>query len=325
MLSDPQKRKIFDQFGSEGLRAGGGGGNGGGGGFSGFPGGFPGGGGGGGSGFHFSDPNELFSRMFGGGAGGAFSSPFGDLGGMGGNPFGASMFSGMGGGGGGQNGMFGPMGGMGGMGGRAAAGGGGMGGPAKRHSSAAQSSKRHATEAEVVQRPLPVTLEDLFTGTKKKLKINRRVLQDADGSVRQEHEVVEIDVKPGWKAGTKITFAGKGDRVISGAPAQTIQFVLEEKPHARFTRSGNDLTETVRVSLRQALSGIDKSTVGIDGQTIRIQLPSATPQTVKRLVGHGMPKKGGGRGDLNIRFDINFPALRQEDRAKIDAILATYK
>lgn len=101
VLSDSNKRAIYDDYGEEGLKAGGGapppgaggfagGFPGGGGGFPGGAGGFPGGasfsfgggmpgGGGRGGGFAASDPNDIFASLFGGAMGGG--SPFGGMGG----------------------------------------------------------------------------------------------------------------------------------------------------------------------------------------------------------------------------------------------------
>ncbi|CAM9355383.1 unnamed protein product [Ectocarpus sp. 8 AP-2014] len=112
VLSDAEKRSIYDQFGEEGLKHGAGGGDGGaggfpgggGGGFHGF-GGFPGqGGGGGGQRFHFEagDAHRTFEQFFatgtpGGGGGGNIFDEF--FGGGGGGGFGGGGFGGGGGGG----------------------------------------------------------------------------------------------------------------------------------------------------------------------------------------------------------------------------------
>lgn len=68
------------------------------------------------------------------------------------------------------------------------------------------------------------------------------------------HTHTQVEVKPGWKAGTRITFPGKGDE-RPGRPADDVVFVLKEAPHPRFTRSGNDLHTTVKVPLVTALTG----------------------------------------------------------------------
>ena len=49
-----------------------------------------------------------------------------------------------------------------------------------------------------------VTLEEIYNGCVKKMKISRRVMQ-ADGSPKKEDKYVSISVKPGWKSGTKVT------------------------------------------------------------------------------------------------------------------------
>ena len=56
----------------------------------------------------------------------------------------------------------------------------------------------------------------------------------------------EINVQPGWKDGTKITFEGEGDDVHPGSviPADII-FTLQTKPHDRFEREGDDLIHKV--------------------------------------------------------------------------------
>lgn len=218
ILSDPQKRKLYDQYGLEFILRGGqqappDAGPGGAGGFpGGMPGGFsgfnmPGGGtfhfssSGGPSPFEFHDANDTFKNF-------AqetndpdiFSAFFSNLGGMGGMP-------GMGG-----------MGGMGGMPGMGGAGGGsrrGRGGPQRRQ-----------PEVTTVERELPISLEDLYSGVHKKLKIKRKTYDPMTGQKSFEDKILSFDIKPGLKAGSKIKFAGVGDQEENSS--QDLHFIISE-------------------------------------------------------------------------------------------------
>ena len=95
-----------------------------------------------------------------------------------------------------------------------------------------------------------VTLEEILHGTTKKMKIKRRVLNPDGRSTRSEETVLAIDVKPGWKEGTKVTFPREGDQGPDHIPADIV-FVIKDKPHTTFTRNGSDLKYTAKISLRQ--------------------------------------------------------------------------
>uniref|UniRef100_A0A0G4FG16 Protein kinase domain-containing protein n=1 Tax=Chromera velia CCMP2878 TaxID=1169474 RepID=A0A0G4FG16_9ALVE len=83
------------------------------------------------------------------------------------------------------------------------------------------------------------------SGKTKKLKVIRRRFEGF--SPFQESTLLHIEIVPGWKAGTKITFAGEGDVDVPGGVPRDIVFVLKEKPHARFQRVGDDLHARVPV------------------------------------------------------------------------------
>ncbi|CAH6719978.1 protein Sis1p [[Candida] jaroonii] len=254
----------------------------------------------------------------------AGGSGFGGMGGQGGNPFGGgfhsggfsqndafNIFSQMGGfgmddGGFGGGSPFGGMGGMpGGMGGMPGGFGGGMGGGRKR------------PEPDTVTMPLAVSLEDLFTGATKKLKINRK----NQNGIR-ESKVLEVGVRPGWKAGTKITFKNEGDWQSECQARQTIQFVLEEKPHPVFTRDGNDLKVTIPLSFKESLCGFDKEIQTIDGRRIPLSRSSPIqPTSVNTYPGLGMPisKTPSQRGDFHIAYKVDFPhSLTMEQKQMIN-------
>lgn len=93
----------------------------------------------------------------------------------------------------------------------------------------------------------------------------------------EEANTLEISVKPGWKAGTRVKFAGAGHE--TGTSSQDMVFVVEEKPHAVFKREGDDLVMVVKVPLVDALSGptppatFTRTAKTLDGRTVRYDLP----------------------------------------------------
>lgn len=117
-------------------------------------------------------------------------------------------------------------------------------------------------------------------------------------------------MKPGWKAGTKITFPKEGDQGRNRIPADVV-FVLRDKPHAVFKREGSDLKYTVRIALKQALCGctVEVPTLSGDKRTLNFNDEVIKPTTVKRIQGGGLPfpKEPSRRGDLLVTFDIVFP------------------
>lgn len=311
VLSDPEKRKIYDQYGLEFLLRGGtapppgaeDGGFAGGfpGGFGGMP--FGGGGGGGGtrtftfnmggggpgaSGFSFGDPNDIFANFAKSGGGGSFGDDD-DI---------FSLFSGLGGARPGAR----SSGGMPGM----------------------RSSMRPRTpEVTVVERPLPVTLEELFKGTHKKMKIKRKTF-DASGKRKDEDKILEMDLKPGLKAGSKIKFQGVGDQEEGGT--QDLHFIVTEKPHPTLRRDGDDLRTTIELDLKEALTGWKRNVTTIDGKQLSVSGSGPTaPGYEERYPGLGMPlpKKPSERGNFIVEVKVNFPkSLTAAQKAKIREALS---
>eukprot|EP00455_Lapot_gusevi_P019272 TRINITY_DN20688_c0_g1_i1.p1 TRINITY_DN20688_c0_g1~~TRINITY_DN20688_c0_g1_i1.p1 ORF type:complete len:183 (+),score=20.97 TRINITY_DN20688_c0_g1_i1:52-549(+) len=101
---------------------------------------------------------------------------------------------------------------------------------------------------------LNVTLEDIYTSATKKMKITRKVFNETTRQLENHSKILEIALKPHWKTGTKITFAKEGDQEPGVVPADVV-FVLEEKPHPRFTRDGSNLIHKRTINLSEALLG----------------------------------------------------------------------
>lgn len=100
-----------------------------------------------------------------------------------------------------------------------------------------------------MEHDLYVTLEEIYHGCVKKMKISRRV-QQPDGIAKKEDKYVSISIKPGWKSGTKVTFQKEGDQSPGKIPADIV-FIIRDKPHAMFKREGSDLRYTARLTLKQ--------------------------------------------------------------------------
>lgn len=111
---------------------------------------------------------------------------------------------------------------------RSATSGGGGGTRRARNSGAESVRPRRPDTPEVttVERPLPLTLEELFRGCHKKMKIKRKAFDDVTGKRTTQDKVLEMDIKPGLKKGSKIKFKGVGDQEEGGQ--QDLHFVIEE-------------------------------------------------------------------------------------------------
>lgn len=160
-----------------------------------------------------------------------------------------------------------------------------------------------------IEHDLHVTLEDIDRGCVKKMKISRMIMGQ-DGKARKDEKVLDITVKPGWKAGTKITFQREGDVMPGKIPADIV-FYIRDKPHPTFKREASDIRYTAKVTLRQALCGVTVRVPTLNGDPLTLNTANEVikPNTVKRIQGRGLPfpKEPSRRGDLLVAFEIQFP------------------
>ena len=288
VLNDPEKRQIYDTYGEEGLKGGpppGSGGNG----FSGFN--------SNGSTFQtftFSsgDAFETFSRAFGNDAG------FGGFGNM------SDLFGGMHGVNGHrrQNSSFGSFPGF-----------QSSGEPMDFEFSNpgfGASSKRAKIQDPPITKDLYLSLEEIATGCTKRIKITRQVLNEDQRTTRPEEKILTIDVKKGWKAGTKITFPNEGDEKV-GRLAADIIFIIRDKHNDYLTRdSSNNLIFNAKISLRDALCGGSIVIPLLHGFTRTVSWQEViNPGATKYISGEGLPlpKQPSRKGDLIVKFDVIFP------------------
>ncbi|KAF0473741.1 dnaJ-like subfamily B member 13-like [Gigaspora margarita] len=278
VLSDKNKRQIYDTYGEEGLKgapppdAGGQ--------FSGFQGfqGFPGGGptftfrtGGFGGGFTPTDPTSIFNQFF---------SQYGsddDL---------FSQFS------------------------RGRSTGGDFGDIFGR-------SRGESRGPSEVKHHLSFTLEELYKGVTKKLKVSRKLYDSASGRQIPTDKIIEVNVRPGLKAGSKFRYSKAGDELPNGE-TQDIVVVVNEKPHPVFTRDNDDLRIILKISLLEALVGFKNNIQTLDGRSLPLSSNSIIkPGQEQRVPNEGMPTKDPTKkGDLIIKYDVIFPSKLSDSKKK---------
>ncbi|GJP50270.1 hypothetical protein CLOM_g9408 [Closterium sp. NIES-68] len=159
-----------------------------------------------------------------------------------------------------------------------------------------------------VENRLVCSLEELYSGSTRKMKISRNIV-DTTGKITPVEEILTINVKPGWKKGTRITFPEKGNEQPGLVPADLV-FVIEEKQHEVFKREGIDLVCTQKISLADALLDYTLNLTTLDGRQLSVPLSEVIhPGYEKVIPREGMPgKEFGKRGNLRIRFDVRFPS-----------------
>jgi len=308
VLKDEKKRRIYDQVGEDGLTNSGGGG-----------------GGGAGPQFNFNSRNNPFGN---GNQGFTFSSSSGGNY----NPFDTfNMFFGPGGnpfenddpmmGTGGSHNVFG--------------GGNPFGATTSQSFSSGgrrgcQSNQQITGVTNSIEHDVNVRLEDIVTGVQKKYNIARDRL--VGGRVSRVKKLFEVEVKKGWKDGTKIRYQQEANEE-PGKLAGDIVFVIKTKPHQHFTREHENLVYTIDIPLHQALSGEQLSfplpLINRQGgdeprqRLLQIQGEIVGNKTERIISGEGLPlqKQPNQNGNLIVRFNVVMPRVLDSNVKKAAQLL----
>lgn len=148
------------------------------------------------------------------------------------------------------------------------------------------------------------------------------------GQGRIEREkLIELRVPPGVDSGTRLRVPGEGEAGQNGGPPGDLYVVLEVKDHSFFERRGADLYCTIPISIAQAALGTELQVPGLNGEE-RLKIPEGTQSgAVFRIKGHGLSDpRGGGKGDLYYHVRVETPTkLTREQRKLMEQLGATVK
>lgn len=118
---------------------------------------------------------------------------------------------------------------------------------------------------------------------------------------------ITVKIPPGVDTGSKVRLAGEGGRGARGGPNGDLILVLQVRPHRLFRREGDDIHIKVPISFVEACLGAKISVPTVDGR-VSLTIPPGTQTGQKfRLRGQGAPRPGSGRGDQYVEVYIVVP------------------
>ncbi|MFR7758581.1 MAG: molecular chaperone DnaJ [Christensenellales bacterium] len=127
------------------------------------------------------------------------------------------------------------------------------------------------------------------------------------GSVRRQHKV-SVSIPAGIDDGQTISLKGQGNAGLNGGPAGDLLITVLVQPHARFERDGASILLDQEISFAQAALGAEVEVPTLDGK-VKLNIPEGTQSgTTVRLKGKGVPfLRNGGRGDQFVTVNVAVP------------------
>jgi molecular chaperone DnaJ len=141
---------------------------------------------------------------------------------------------------------------------------------------------------------------------------------------KEKTSKIKLRIPAGVDSGSRLRSSGNGEAGWRGGPSGDLYVMLHVKPHEIFQRDGDDLLCEVPVSFVQAALGTDIDVPTLDGKS-SIKVPAGTqPGTMFRLKGKGVKNiQGYGHGDLHVRITVEVPSqLTGAQKAKLEEFAA---
>jgi molecular chaperone DnaJ len=141
------------------------------------------------------------------------------------------------------------------------------------------------------------------------------------GQVEQDRWLT-VEVPAGVASGTRLKLAGEGLPGERGGRPGDLYVVVEVRPHALFSREGDDLVVEVPVSFAQAALGTELEIPTLEGSRRMRVPPGSQNGRVFRLARMGFVDGRGGRGDQRVRIVVQVPSTLTEDQRRLLDALA---
>jgi len=139
---------------------------------------------------------------------------------------------------------------------------------------------------------------------------------DCDGEGRRVvQRTLDVDVPAGIHDGQRIRIRGEGHAGFQSGESGNAFVVVRVRPDPRFVRDGDDLHTAIRLTMTDAALGMTARVDALGGE-LELEVASGTqPGAVRALRGHGMPTlRSSRRGDLYVRLDVAMPTNMTEEQ-----------
>lgn len=165
-------------------------------------------------------------------------------------------------------------------------------------------------------------------GSGQQISEKDKCTQCRGNKVVQEKRTLDVTVEPGMENNQKIAFQGEADEAPDIIPGDII-IVLQQKEHSRFKRKGSDLFYEKELTLSEALTGFQFMIEHLDGRQLLCRgdpSSSYSTGTYKCIPEEGMPnpRRPGDKGKLFVRFTVSLPSpsdLSQDARQQLEKLL----
>jgi molecular chaperone DnaJ len=141
--------------------------------------------------------------------------------------------------------------------------------------------------------------------------------QECKGTgVTTRTRTINVRIPPGVEDGQRIRLAGQGEAGLRGAPSGDLYVTVHVKQDKVFGRDGDDLTVTVPVSFHELALGTTLSVPTLEGK-VGVRVPKGTSDgRILRVRGRGVPKRSGGHGDLLVTVKVAVPPKLEGEAAE---------
>lgn len=142
-----------------------------------------------------------------------------------------------------------------------------------------------------------------------------------NGVVKGE-DIINVKIPAGVSDGMQLSIRGKGNAIGGGEPGDLLVLVEEEK-HSRFERDGNNIYEEFNISFPLAVLGGTVEIPLLEGKAKVKIAPGTQSSTLLRLNGKGLPDlRGYGQGDLIVNINVVVPKrITKEEKAMIEKMM----